>query len=97
LSFDRFIPTRATDDYSSHLISRLDLINRDRENNDQSEDDDSMSPTKLPPDESYQQSLLAASCQGSIPRGVLSFRNTSQCTPGHREGTRHACIIIGTV
>lgn len=75
---NRFIPKRpVSDEYGSFLLLRRETlvsVDSDKENEREDEEDSKECGDKS---EVFRNALLTASLQGSVPRGVLTFKTVT--------------------
>ena len=76
---NRFIPKRpVSDDYGSFLLLRREtLVSADTDKENEREDEEGDSKECGDKSEVFRNALLMASLQGSVPRGVLTFKTVT--------------------
>lgn len=75
---NRFIPKRpVSDEYGSFLLLRREILSVDTDKENEREDEEGDSKECGDKCEIYRNALLMASLQGSVPRGVLTFKTVT--------------------
>ena len=78
----RFLPSRGpNEEYSTYLLLKgKATVNTTEDHDEQDTEDDEKDENHNPvesTDAEYHSTLLSVACSGDVPRGVLTFKNTT--------------------